>query len=102
MGRLVHHQERAAAQSAAALSEYYGDPVPASAVLLEHYLRAGHIPLCDPDGTGDAASVDLGLAAGVLGGDLAETSRHLHQLHAAGQLTVDQHGNVELIAPPHD
>lgn len=102
MGRLIRPDHAAAAQSSDALAEFYGDPVPASAVLLENYVRAGHIPLRDPDGnTDEAVTIDLWQTASALGGDLTDSRRHLHRLHATGQLTIDQHGTVHLTEPAH-
>jgi hypothetical protein len=40
--------------------------------------------------------VDLQQAAHALGADLTDTRRHLHRLHAAGRLTIDEHGTVDI------
>ena len=77
------------------MSEFYGEPVPHTAQLLESYLRAGRVPVRDPDG-GPAVTVDLRRLALELGGDLADSRCYLHRLHAAGLLRIDDQGVVEL------
>jgi hypothetical protein len=43
--------------------------------------------------------VDLQQAARALGADRTDTRRHLHRLHAAGRLTIDEDGIVDITAP---
>src|ERR671924_64099 len=79
-----------ASRPAGALEDVYGATVPATAWLLEAYIRDGTIPL---RGCGDAQGatvVDLQQAARALGADLTDTRHHLHRLHAAGRLTIDE------------
>ena len=84
-----------AAGRAAVLAQIYGEPIPATALVLEDYLRTGCIPLRDPDdAAGRVVSVNLRQAAHAFGGDLAETHGYLHRLHASGQLLLDQDGAV--------
>jgi hypothetical protein len=108
MGRLnpfvARHREHTtgprAVAPAATLSEFYGDQVPATALLLEDYLHMGRIPIRDPEGIGDeVVTVELQQAAQSFGGDLTETRSYLHRMHAAGVLTIDQHGTVEFARP---
>jgi hypothetical protein len=84
---------------AGTLEDFYGAAVPATAWLLETYVCDGTIPL---RGCGDpqaAMLVDLQQAARALGADLTDTRRHLHRLHAAGRLTIDEDGTVAITAP---
>jgi hypothetical protein len=76
------------------LSDFYGEPVPRTARLLESYLRSGRLPLRDPDD--GLVTVDLAQAAAEFGGDLDASRSHLHRLHAAGLLRIDEDGVVEL------
>ena len=46
-----------------------------------------------------ATVVDLRQAARALGADLTDTRRHLHRLHAAGRLTIDEDGTVAITRP---
>jgi hypothetical protein len=88
-----------AAGPAGTLEDVYGATVPATAWLLEAYVRDGTIPL---RGFGDAQGatvVDLQQAARALGADLTDTRRHLHRLHAAGRLTIDEDGTVAITMP---
>jgi hypothetical protein len=88
-----------AAGPADTLEDVYGATVPATAWLLDAYVRDGTIPL---RGCGDARGatvVDLQQAARALGADLTDTRRHLHRLHAAGRLTIDEHGTVAITNP---
>lgn len=79
-----------------AVSEFYGDPVPATAWLIERYVHTGRIPVRDPDDADRVVSINLHQAAETFGGDPAETRRYLHRKHAAGQLTIDPHGTVDV------
>jgi hypothetical protein len=80
---------------AGVLAQIYGGPIPATALVLDDYLRTGRIPLRDPDDAADrVVSVNLRQAAAAFGGDLAETHGYLHRLHASGQLLLDQDGAV--------
>jgi hypothetical protein len=88
-----------AADRTALLTQIYGDPIPATALVLDDYLRTGQIPLRDPDNPTRIVSVDLQQAALEFGGNLADTDRHLHQLHAVGQLRIEQDGTITLIGP---
>ena len=82
---------------AVVLAQIYGEPVPATALVLDDYLRIGCIPLRDPDdAAGRVVTVNLRQAATVFGGDLAETDGYLHRLHASGQLLLDQDGAVDI------
>ena len=88
-----------AAGPSSMLEDVYGATVPATAWLLEAYVRDGTIPL---RGCGDAQGatvVDLRQAARALGADLTDTRRHLHRLHAAGRLTIDEDGTVAITRP---
>lgn len=97
---VAQHQQRSPAgrggRHPGTLSEFYGDSVPATAYLLDDYLRAGRIPLRDPDCADRVVTVDLQQAAAAFGGQLADTRCHLHRMHAAGLLTIDQFGTVDL------
>jgi len=79
-----------------ALAEFYGEAIPATAWLLEHSVTAGRISLRTPEG--EVRTVNLRQAAAAFGGDLGESRCYLHHLHAAGLLTVEQDGTVELPA----
>lgn len=96
-----HHKRAdkpaAARRAPVVLSEIYGRPIPATARLLDRYLRSGHLPLRDPEHPDRVVTVDLPLAADAFGCDLDVTHRYLHGLHAIGELAVDEHGTVELI-----
>jgi hypothetical protein len=81
------------------LEDFYGAAVPATAWLLETYVRDGTIPLRGCGGTQDTMVVDLQQAARALGADLTDTRRHLHLLHAAGRLTIDEYGTVDITTP---
>jgi hypothetical protein len=81
------------------LEDFYGAAVPATAWLLETYVCDGAIPLRGGGGTQHAMVVDLQQAARALGADLTDSRRHLHRLHAAGRLTIDEYGTVDITAP---
>jgi hypothetical protein len=81
------------------LEGFYGAAVPATAWLLESYVCDGAIPLRGSGDTQHAMVVDLQQAARALGADLTDTRRHLHRLHAAGRLTIDEYGIVDITAP---
>jgi hypothetical protein len=81
------------------LEDFYGAAVPATAWLLETYICDGAIPLQGCGDTQRAMVVDLQQAARALGTDPTDTRRHLHRLHAAGRLTVDQDGTVDITTP---
>jgi hypothetical protein len=85
-----------ASHPAGRLEDFYGAAVPATAWLLETYVRDGAIPLRGCGDTQGAMVVDLQQAARALGADLTDTRRHLHRLHAAGRLTIDEHGTVDI------
>ena len=87
---------RRAPHPADTLEDFYGAAVPATARLLETYVRDGAIPLRGGGDTQRAMVVDLQQAARALGADLTDTRRHLHRLHAAGRLTIDEHGTVDI------
>lgn len=77
------------------LAEIYGRPVPDTALVLEHYLERGRVPLRDPEHPEDVVTVDLPVAAHEFGSDLDATCHYLHRLHAMGELTVAADGTVE-------
>jgi hypothetical protein len=81
------------------LEDFYGAAVPATAWLLETYVCDGAIPLRASGDTQRAMVVDLQQAARALGADLTDTRRHLHRLHAAGRLTIDEYGIVDITTP---
>jgi hypothetical protein len=81
------------------LEDIYGAAVPATAWLLEAYVRDGTIPLRGCGDTQRDMVVDLQQAARALGADLTDTRRHLHRLHAAGRLTIDECGTVDITTP---
>lgn len=95
MGRLIveHRQEGDIHQ---ALVEFYGEVIPVTAWLLEQHLVACRIPLRMPDGQVRVANLEQ--AAAEFGGDLTESRRYLHHLHAIGTLAVEADGTVDL--PP--
>lgn len=88
-----------AARPACMLEDFYGASVPATAWLLETYVRDGAIPLRGCGDTQHAMVVDLQQAARALGVDLTNTRRYLHRLHAAGRLTIDEYGTVDITTP---
>jgi hypothetical protein len=88
-----------AARSAGTLEDFYGAAVPATAWLLETYVCDGTIPLRGCGDAQHATVVDLQQAARALGADLTDTRRHLHRLHAAGRLTIDEYGTVDITRP---
>jgi hypothetical protein len=81
------------------LEEFYGAAVPATAWLLETYVRDRAIPLRACGDTQHATVVDLQQVARALGADLTHIRRRLHRLHAAGWLTIDEDGTVDIITP---
>jgi hypothetical protein len=84
------------ARAAGTLEDFYGAAVPATAWLLETYVCDGAIPLRCCGDTPCAMVVDLQQAARALGVDLTDTRRHLHRLHAAGRLAIDEDGTVDI------
>jgi hypothetical protein len=88
-----------AARPAGTLEDFYGAVVPATAWLLETYVCDGAIPLRGCWDTPRAMVVDLQQAARALGADPTDTRRHLHRLHAAGRLTIDENGTVDITTP---
>src|SRR5919197_3609939 len=88
-----------AARPAGMLEDFYGTAVPATAWLLETYVCDGAIPLRGSGDTQGAMVVALRQAARALGADLADTPRHLPRLHAAGRLTIDENGTVDITPP---
>jgi hypothetical protein len=87
------------AARSAGLEDFYGAAVPETARLLETYVCDGAIPLRGCGDTQRAMVVDLQQAARALGADLTDIRRRLHQLHAAGWLTIDEDGTVDIIMP---
>jgi hypothetical protein len=67
--------------------------------LLETYVCDGTIPLRGCGDAQHATVVDLQQAARALGADLTDTRCHLHRLHAAGRLTIDAYGTVDITTP---
>jgi hypothetical protein len=88
-----------AAPPTGTLEDFYGTAVPATAWLLETYVCDGAIPLRGCGDTPCLMVVDLQQAARALGVDPTDTRRHLHRLHAAGRLTIDEDGTVDITAP---
>jgi hypothetical protein len=106
MGRLTlpgFHRGRTARAAPrrclALLLEIYGQPVPETAWLLDRHLRRGRLPFRDPDHHDRVVTVDVSVAACAFGSSFGDTYRYLHYLHASGQLTMDEHGTVELPPP---
>lgn len=76
------------------LAEFYGEAIPATALLLDDHVTARRIPLRMPGG--EVRIANLGEAAKEFGADLAECRRYLHHLHATGRLCIDPDGTVDL------
>ncbi|HEX2298938.1 MAG TPA: hypothetical protein VHH34_10540 [Pseudonocardiaceae bacterium] len=87
------------ARPAGMLEDFYGAAVPATAWLLETYICDRTVPLRGCGDAQHATVVDLQQAARALGADLTDIRRRLHRLHAAGWLTIDEDGVVDIITP---